>query len=76
MMSGMKLELRDKDDELVQALSDDSLTLAQVGIQDGMKIHVIDTENKERDDEDDAAEVAFKLSTEEYEQRDGNLFNF
>lgn len=70
-MSSMKLELRDKDDELIQQLSDVTLTLAQLGIKDGMKIHVIDTSTKEENDEE-AAEVAFKLSTEEYDQRDGN----
>lgn len=69
-MSTMKLELRDNDDELIQYLSDDTLTLAQLGVQNGMKIHVIDTSNKEPEDEE-AADVSYKLSTEEYEQREG-----
>jgi hypothetical protein len=66
----MKLELRDNDDELLKSISDDTLTLSQLGVEDGMKIHVIDTSNKEQDDED-AADVSFKLSAEEYEQREG-----
>ncbi len=70
MMSSMKLELRDNDDELLKSISDDTLTLSQLGVEDGMKIHVIDTSNKEQDDED-SADVSFKLSAEEYEQREG-----
>jgi hypothetical protein len=72
MMSSMRLELKDNDDKLLQALSDDTLTLAQIGVQDGMKIHVIDTSNREPDDQS-TADVSFKLSAEEYEQRDGIL---
>ncbi|OXA60513.1 tubulin-folding cofactor B [Folsomia candida] len=75
MMSTMKLELRDNDDELIQYLSDDTLTLAQLGVQNGMKIHVIDTSNKEPEDEE-AADVSYKLSTEEYEQREESMRKF
>lgn len=69
-MSTMKLELRDNNDDFIQALGDDTLTLAQIGIKDGMKIHVIDTSNRDQEDEE-AADVSFKLSSEEYEEREG-----
>lgn len=73
MMSSMKLELRDGEDELIKPLSDDTLTLAQLGVQDGMKIHVIDSSDKDQEDED-GADVSFKLSAEEYEQREGKCY--
>jgi len=65
----MRLELR-SGELVLQHLTDDTLTLAEIGLRDGMNIHVVDKDDKERDDEDDK-DVAFQLSSEEYAQREG-----
>ena len=69
LSSSMKLELRDKDGNLIQKIDDDTVTLAQLGVKDGMRIHVIDT-NPILEGED-TPDVAFNLSRDEYEKRQG-----
>lgn len=70
-MNSMKLELRDKDNELIYELTDDNLTLAQLNVKSGMGIHVIDTPDNGLFDED-SPDVAFKYDENDYETRDGN----
>jgi len=74
-MGSMKLELRNKDDELIKYLTNDSMTLLEHEIQNGMRIFVNDTQTKE-DSEETAEEVAFRLSAEEYAKRDDSARTF
>jgi len=74
MMSSMKLELKNKDDEVLKKLSDDTLTLAQLDIENGMIIHVIDSLTNIIDE--DVPDVAFQLSQEEYEKKEESMRQF
>ena len=69
-MGSMQLELRDRDQELIKPLKDDSLTLSQLGVENGMFVHVIDTVTKE---ESEAPDVGFELSAEDYASREGKI---
>jgi hypothetical protein len=69
-MGSMQIELRDKDQEPIKWLKDDSMTLAQLGVEDGMNVHVMDASNKE---EDENPAVTFELSAEDYAKREGLL---
>jgi len=73
-MNTMKLELKDKDDQLIYELTDDNLTLAQVQVKSGMKIHVIDSQDNLFDE--DNPDAAFKYDEENYEQRDESMRKF
>ncbi|CAL8089991.1 unnamed protein product [Orchesella dallaii] len=73
-MNTMKLELKDKDDQLIYELTDDNLTLAQVNVKNGMKIHVIDSLDPMFDE--DNPDAAFKYEAEDYEQRDESMKKF
>lgn len=66
----MRIELRDKDNQLIYELTDDNLTLAQLHVGSGMKIHVIDILDSSISSED-CPDVAFKYNEEDYDQRDG-----
>jgi tubulin-folding cofactor B len=71
-MDTMKLELRDKDDQLIYELTDDNLTLDQLHVKSGMRIHVMDNANANLLDED-CPDVAFKYDGEDYEQREESM---
>jgi len=73
-MGTMKLELRDKDDQLVYELTDDNLALAEVHVKSGMRIHVIDNPSNLLDE--DCPDVAFKYEEEDYEQREESMRMF
>jgi tubulin-folding cofactor B len=74
MSSSMRLELRDKDGVPIQKITDDSATLAQLNVQNGMRIHVIDTAPSLL--EEDTPDVAFNLSKDEYEKREESALSF
>jgi len=69
-MITMKIELRDRDQEIVKLLKDEDMTLAQLEVKDGMFIHVIDVASQ---DDDEAPDVSFELSAEDYASREGKL---
>ncbi|ODM93727.1 Tubulin-folding cofactor B [Orchesella cincta] len=73
-MNTMKLELKDKDDQLIYELTDDNLTLSQVHVKSGMKIHVIDSSDNIFDE--DNPDAAFKYDEEDYHQRDESMRKF
>jgi len=72
-MGTMKIELRDHDQELIKPLKDDSMTLSELGVENGMFVHVIDTATKE---DDESPEVGFELSAEDYASREETARNF
>jgi len=69
-MNTMNLELRNKDEEVITSMSDDSMTLAQYGVESGMTIHVIDHESNANGGGEEETELAFQLSEEEYAKRE------
>lgn len=71
----MKLELKDKDGNPLQKLNEDSITLEQLGVQSGMEVYVVDTAPSFMDAED-SPDVAFQLSTDEYEKRQESALKF
>jgi tubulin-folding cofactor B len=74
-MATMKLELRNKDDELIKYLTENSSTLGELGVENGMRIFVNDTASAAIDEET-AEEVEFRLSAEEYAKREDTARNF
>jgi len=72
-MNTMKLELRDKDGELIYELTDENLTLSQVKVKNGMRIHVIDSSSLF---DEDSPDVAYKYEEEDYEQREESMRMF
>nr|CAG4641210.1 EOG090X0DT2 [Eulimnadia texana] len=73
---GMVLEVYDKHDKKVCALSNDEAMLGSYPIDDGMKIHVIDTLHKKGEFEDVSRVQKFELSEEEYSQRSDTVKAF
>jgi len=71
-MDTMKIELRNQDQEVLKKLEDDSLSLAELGVQSGMVLHVIDIPQID----EDAPDVAFNLTPEEYAKRDDSARSF
>jgi hypothetical protein len=72
MANSMKIELRDIENKPVKELHENDLTLSQLGVQNGMRIHVVDDPSRSLTSED-TADVAFNLSPEEYAKREGKL---
>jgi len=71
-MNNMKLEVRTEQDELKEKVTDETLTLCQMGVHSGMKIHVIETNNSNvKLDSEDSPDVAFQLADEDYEKKEG-----
>ncbi|CAG7833756.1 unnamed protein product [Allacma fusca] len=75
MSSSMTLELRDKDGVPIKKLNNDGETLGQANVQNGMRIHVIDSAPSLLDGED-TPDVAFNLSRDEYEKREESALSF
>ncbi|VDN25418.1 unnamed protein product [Gongylonema pulchrum] len=70
----MRTELRDKDGQFLSFLTDDQATLEQLGVQDGMQIHVTHSAN------DGAAILAsvatvekYTISEEKYNEREDSV---
>jgi len=65
----MVLELRDKDNAFLSALTDDTATLESAGVRNGMVLHVIDTGANTLLATDDSMVEKFELPDEVYEKR-------
>ncbi|XP_076360220.1 tubulin-binding cofactor B [Tachypleus tridentatus] len=74
--ASMKLELYNKDNELVVSLDNDTASLSSYPIIDGMRINVIDNSSTAGEFEDTSKVKKFELSNEEYAQRAESLRAF
>ncbi|XP_013776286.1 tubulin-folding cofactor B-like [Limulus polyphemus] len=74
--ASMKLELHNKDNELVASLDNDTASLSSYPIIDGMRISVIDSSSTAGEFEDTSKVEKFELSNEEYAQRAESLRAF
>lgn len=75
----MQLQLYDTDeDKLVRELSDDSVTLASTGTENGWRINVVDKDpTKKKGEFEDLSKVQkYEMSGEDYEKRTGNSSMF
>jgi tubulin-folding cofactor B len=75
MADSMKIELRDKEHGTIKELHGHDMTLSQLGVQSGMRIHVIDNPSRSLESSD-TADAAFNLSPEEYAKREESARNF
>ncbi|XP_071833532.1 tubulin-folding cofactor B-like [Apostichopus japonicus] len=75
--SSMKLQLMDKEGKLVGALDNDEALLGSYPVDDGMKIHVIDTSEKTKGEFEDVSQVEkYEIPDEEYAKRSDSVRAF
>lgn len=74
----MNLELYDKENKLICKLDDDEKTLGFYGIDNGMRIHVIDTDpSKKAGEFEDVSKVEkYEISNEDYDKKADSVRNF
>uniref|UniRef100_A0A914ZMJ9 CAP-Gly domain-containing protein n=6 Tax=Parascaris univalens TaxID=6257 RepID=A0A914ZMJ9_PARUN len=69
----MRLELHDKDENLISALTDDCATLEELGICDGMQIYVSDSSGEIAPTLNDTMIEKYDITDEQYEQRSESI---
>lgn len=74
--ANMKLEVYNKEDKLVCKIENDNAMLGSYPVDDGMRLHVVDTSMKLGEFEDVSKVQKFEISKEEYEKRTDSVKAF
>ncbi|CAD6186643.1 unnamed protein product [Caenorhabditis auriculariae] len=69
----MEIKLHNSEGEFVSLLSDDSRTLKDLGVRDGMKLHAVDKTGRNEELRDDSMVEKYEMSDDKYDQRENSV---